>query len=82
MHLWLQHQERFPCIPLDTYVCYRAEAAGLTRDQLDLVLIGAVIPMREHCTKTTNPMDDNGYIQITCLEASVSVAALSSLGKD
>ena len=35
-----------PCsspIPLEAYVNHRAEAAGLTRDQLDLVLVGAVM---------------------------------------
>ena len=32
-----------PPVALDTYVCHHAEAAGLTRDQFDLVLIGAVM---------------------------------------
>ena len=35
-----------PCsnlIPLEKYVCHRSETASLTRDQLDLVLIGAVM---------------------------------------
>ena len=35
-----------PCsrlIPLEKYICHRSEAAALTRDQLDLVLIGAVM---------------------------------------
>ena len=35
-----------PCsnlIPLEKYVCRRSETASLTRDQLDLVLIGAVM---------------------------------------
>ena len=44
-----------PCsslIPLDTYVCHRAEAAGLTRDQLDLVLIGAVMSVLNTNEKT------------------------------
>ena len=35
-----------PCsslIPLEQYVCHRSEAAGLTCDQLDIVLMGAVM---------------------------------------
>ena len=36
----------FPCsnlIPLEKYVCHRSEASALTRDQLDLLLMGAVM---------------------------------------
>ena len=36
---------RSSLIPLEAYVSHRAEAAGLTRDQLDLVLVGAVMSM-------------------------------------
>ena len=32
-------------VPLQKYVCHRSEAAALTRDQLDLVLIGAVMSL-------------------------------------
>lgn len=46
-----------PCsnlIPLEKYVSHRYEAAALTRDQLDLVLIGAVMSLVNSNEKTFN----------------------------
>lgn len=69
VHLSCGINKGSPCsslIPLDTYVYHRAEAAGLTQDQLDLVLIGVVMSVLNTNERTfvriTNPKDDNGYM--------------------
>ena len=71
-----------PCsnlIPLEKYVCHHSETASLTRDQLDLVLIGAVMSV----LNSKDELEDHSHkskvekesIQRTYLVDNVSVAA-------